>query len=132
MTDRAETWKHFEKQLASMIEGRMFLPNFEEEANLSQAVANWACLPIPETKGLAKLAGDDYAHWARYLLGRTQGGQLDGTGWVMLYDHGKGRIGRFAICQHKKVAHAGANPMRGWHPGHCSECGLDLTVDSGD
>lgn len=39
---------------------------------------------------------------------------------------------RVAVCKHEKVPGSGANPQRGWHPGSCRLCGMDLTVDSGD
>lgn len=75
---------------------------------------------------------DAYAPWARYFLNRTQGGQLDGTGYVMIYGNGGGKIGHFAICKHEKIAEVGADPRRGWHPGRCRLCNLNMTVDSGD
>lgn len=39
---------------------------------------------------------------------------------------------RVRICAHEVIEDAGANHMRGWHPAHCSKCGLNLSVDSGD
>jgi hypothetical protein len=98
--------------------------------------------------GYAKVyhEGQEHSGWAKYFLRTTQGGQFDGTGDVIIYasprwskdaagkqiKSGGAIIGHFAICKHEKVEHAGANHRRGWHPGHCSKCGLDLTVDSGD
>lgn len=91
--------------------------------------------------------GQSQKGWAKYFLSTTQGGGFDGTGYVIIYasprwvaatelkeQHKEGGaiIGSFAICKHQKVDHAGANHQRGWHPGHCLHCGLDMTVDSGD
>ncbi len=69
---------------------------------------------------------------ARYFLDHTQGGLMDGSGVCIWYDEtsGKGYAGAFTICEHVKVAGSGANPQRGWHPGACKNCGLDMTVDS--
>lgn len=84
--------------------------------------------------------------WARYFLMSGQGGGLTGEALVFVYGSG-GRwnrenpdewVGtkpcayRVAICKHEKEEGAGANPSRGWHPGKCKHCGLDMTVDSGD
>lgn len=38
----------------------------------------------------------------------------------------------FALCRHEFEADAGNNPRRGHNFGHCSKCGLDLSVDSSD
>lgn len=109
---------------------------------------------IPPSAGYAEVFHEGQTHkgWARFFLRTLQGGGLDGTGAVIIYQSPKwdqtlepepgslvkGRqvggaiIGHFAICKHKKVDHADANHMRGWHPGHCSVCGMNMTVDSGD
>lgn len=126
----------FDERLKTIMDGKADVPNFEE-LDPVKGIASWASaggsFAHPDVKQ-AKLPADGrmWGNWARYLLNRTQGGQYDGTGYVMMYEQGKGRVGRFAICKHTKVAEPGANPSRGWHPGYCGTCGLDLTVDSGD
>lgn len=122
--------------LEEIMKGKRELPNFER-MDLSKGVATIAAGGGLITKpGVlnAKVPGSksSWGHWARYFLSSTQGGQLDGIGYVMWWDNSEGYVGRFAICKHKKVLGAGANPSRGWHPGKCSECGLDMTVDSSD
>lgn len=73
---------------------------------------------------------------ARYFLQSNQGGQLTGEGWVLWsyfhqgYSHTA--FSAFAVCVHERVSGEGGNPMRGWHPGRCGLCGLDMTVDSSD
>ncbi len=67
---------------------------------------------------------------ARYFLDHTQNDLLDGSGYVIWYGAGLAHIGKFAICQHQKKEGRDANPIRGWHPGECDLCGLDMTVDS--
>lgn len=124
-----------EQDLEPIMAGKVELPNFEE-LDLAKGVSTLACgsgLDVTEVKW-AKIAGDarQSAQWARYFLNTTQGGAYDGTGYVMLYGSGKGRIGTFAICKHEKLAAADARPSVGWHPGRCTKCGLDMTVDSGD
>lgn len=128
--------KEFPAMLDQIMDGKLQVPNLEP-MELSKGVAAIAAggglISQPHVQN-AKFAGSQssWGHWARYFLGSTQGGQLDGTGYVMWWDKSEGFIARFAICKHKKVAGAGANPTRGWHPGKCSECGLDMTVDSSD
>lgn len=126
----------FPALLDQIMAGKVTAPNLEV-LDLSKGVAAIAAggglKTIPDIRNL-KFAGSksSWGHWARYFLVATQGGQLDGSGYVMWWDNSNGFVGRFAICNHKKVVGAGANPTRGWHPGKCSECGLDMTVDSSD
>lgn len=68
-----------------------------------------------------------YKAWAQYFLNVS-----DGSGYVCVYGPREPKVGHFAICKHEKKAAPDANPSRGWHPGHCVKCGLDMTVDSGD
>ena len=129
-------WTKFQEKLDLITLGKMIPPNFET-LTLSKGVANIAAggglAVVPGINNLKLPFGkSSWGHWARYFLGKTQGGAFDGSGYVMWYDRGDGHIGRFALCQHKKKEGAGANPRRGWHPGYCSLCGLNMTVDSGD
>lgn len=71
------------------------------------------------------------------VASRTQGGALDGSARVLIYRPTWGkdatpRTATFRLCDHEKRVGAGARPERGWHPGSCTNCGLDMTVDSGD
>lgn len=72
----------------------------------------------------------------RFFLDYGQGGGLHGSGlaaWTEWKDGAYRAVGMsFAICDHKPVVGAGANPSRGWHPASCEKCGLDMSVDSGD
>jgi hypothetical protein len=60
----------------------------------------------------------------------------DGSGYILRadwHDGGKAVVYSFAICEHIKTEEGHRpNPSRGWHPGHCEKCGLDMTIDSGD
>jgi hypothetical protein len=78
---------------------------------------------------------------AIYHLNCGQGGGLTGEGVVVVDVAGLVKYraipesiiaGRFTFCKHEKVEGAGANHSRGWHPGYCDKCGLDMSVDSGD
>lgn len=83
--------------------------------------------------GWAKLPGDNHKAWARFFLRQGQGGGYTGEGYVIAYSGIDGsRFGHFAICVHQMVEGAGADHRRGWHPGHCGLCGMDMSVDSGD
>lgn len=58
----------------------------------------------------------------------------DGSGIAVSYVFNKAVCVRFTLCEHEKVARPTdrPNPQRGWHPGVCSKCGLNMDVDSGD
>jgi hypothetical protein len=125
----------FEALLDEIIKGRLPIPHFEP-MDPSQGIASIAAgsgLQVTQVAWGATLPGaEGRGHFARFFLNTTQGGQFDGTGLVMLMTGDGGKIGRFAICKHSKVMGADANPRRGWYPGRCEHCGLDMTVDSGD
>lgn len=128
-----------ENDLLPILNGRVFLPNFKElqlEMGIGVIAAGAGLVPYPEAGGVALAQIPEVAPpaaWARYFLSKTQSGALDGTGYVIWCDRsGKGRVGHFAICAHSKVAGAGANRSRGWYPGYCEKCGLNMSVDSGD
>ena len=128
--------KDFKAILDEIMAGKRQLPNFEPIEPLK--ALNLMCLSWGTVSGIksALIPGQTHSSWGRYFLGGTQGGALDGGGMVVVYhtDMGKeaGIVGRFAICKHKPVEGPGANHSRGWHPARCSECGLDMSVDSGD
>ena len=120
-------------------------PNFEELpiAEVAAAIISYGCL------------GDELGHFrppghtgfpltARWFFRTTQGGSRDGEGYV-IWSAGRtenprpeapyatvARGGRFALCKHEKIEDPGADHRRGWHPGRCRLCGIDMTVDSGD
>jgi hypothetical protein len=79
--------------------------------------------------------------WTMYFLTPSRGygqggGKYDGGGYAVVYASKIGVdapiVGKFMICRHEVVDEPGANHSRGWHPGHCKHCGLDMTYDSGD
>lgn len=124
------------QDLNPIIQGKVELPNFKEKP-VEDAAADIFRFGS-SIRGNARLpgSGDAWAPWAQYFLDTGQGGQLYGSGLVVFSSFSEGRskarAGTFAICEHVKVDDPGANHMRGWHPGHCKKCGLDMTVDSGD
>lgn len=124
--------------LTPIFEGKLPVPNLEE---------------MPAEKGLERLAHasggirgrirlDPKSHnteWATWFPGYEGMGSLGGNGLVVWshtehepeYRH-YGKVATFAICRHEFVAGPGGNPSRGWNPGFCRWCGMDLSVDSGD
>lgn len=117
------------------------MPNFEQvevERGLDILAAGGGLREASDGVQNVMLPGAQYTTWARVFLSFTQGGSMDGTGYLIFYRGGMKRgpegsqIAKFAICQHQKVDGPSANHQRGWHPGRCSKCGLDMTVDSGD
>lgn len=99
------------------------LPNVEERdlAEVANSIASLGHMLTPKW-GYSK--GAHCGVWTQFFLNVS-----DGSGYALIY--GPCAV-RFAICKHQKRTGAGANPSRGWHPGHCIKCGLDMSVDSGD
>ena len=125
-----------EDDLMPIIDGKVAPPNFEL-VGMEGAIANIAATGHRMTPRWGYALIDGRKTWTFYFLTPVPtnfGGGFDGGGYMLLYGgypHG-GRVGKFAICKHEKVDAPGANHSRGWHPGHCTKCGLDMTVDSGD
>jgi hypothetical protein len=117
--------------LQPIIDGEIALPNYKP-LDLEIAVGSIAASYGPGMRGSALIPGDRYGRWAQFFLDRGQGGGFHGSGVVLYWEDSKGKAASFAICDHKAIAGAGANPSRGWHPASCSKCGLDMSVDSGD
>jgi hypothetical protein len=120
-----------EHDMRPIIRGDVAVPNFESQ-DLALVVNNLAALGhrLEPQWGYALLEAPTRSKdWAFYFLDVS-----DGEGWVLIYtpQHQPARAGRFAICRHRKVSHLDANHSRGWHPGHCELCGIDMTVDSSD
>lgn len=116
--------------LDAVVKGDVVVPNLQEISAI-EAVAAIACFGSLEPRaGRARIA--IAKHWARYFVSRTQRGAIDGTGYVLWWDQGKGRAAKFAICVHDSVPEPGGNPRRGWAPSRCSKCGLNTSVDSSD
>ena len=89
--------------------------------------------------GYSRRAGDDQPVWTMFFLTPPPAmfGHFGGGGFAVRYEYGAGYAGagvvyRFDICKHEKEDAPGADHRRGWHPGHCRLCGMDMTVDSGD
>lgn len=120
-----------------IIAGEMPAPNFEPQP-VALVANNIAALGHSMSPKWGWFANRSGRAWAMYFLtgGANMSGGLDGSGYVIAYGNDKDgaapTVGRFAICKHEKVSDPSANPSRGWHPGHCGKCGLDMTIDSGD
>lgn len=139
------------EDLTPIMTGLVQLPNFTPYEGDPLGFLNSLTLGgqwCPNDAGYAKVfhEGQTRQGWAKYFLHTTQGGQFDGTGYVIIYQSprwerdeegkthavGGALIGSFAICKHQKQEGAGADHQRGWHPGYCKVCGMNMTVDSGD
>lgn len=64
--------------------------------------------------------------WTQFFLNVKEG-----KGYGVTYPH---ITFEFALCDHVKVLRPTDRPNheRGWHPGVCEKCGLNMDVDSGD
>jgi hypothetical protein len=84
--------------------------------------------------GYALLPDGSRPQWTQFFLlaDANMGFQLGGGGYAVTYANPFPFIRRFQICNHEIVLHAGADPSRGWNPGHCKHCGMDMSVDSSD
>lgn len=132
------TWRDFPALFDFYFYGHAQLPNLKAADDPDRFLDSIACggsLACWPSVAHVRLAGDLHSRWARAFLSFTQGGAHDGRGYLIAYNgHGRSgpRLFNFALCDHAVVKGAGARPERGWHPAHCSRCGLDLSVDSGD
>lgn len=107
-----------------IIKGEILPPNKEEmthEAFLCAVSAGGHSLhPI---WGWAR---DEYRKWTQFFLRVSEG-----RGYGVSYPS---ETYRFTLCVHEKVLRPTDNPnhIRGWDPGVCRLCGMDMDVDSGD
>lgn len=120
-----EKWRRFtDADVQPIIDGAVVLPNLEliSDALARQIAAGYYGRII---SGRAKMRSGAFAPAALFFVSDS-----DGSGMVMT----SGAAAKFAICQHKKVSTlpSGFDPRRGWHPGYCEKCGLDMSYDSGD
>lgn len=128
-----------EDDLMPIVEGRVPLPNTEDVDPFLflSNLASGGHSMTPKWGWSLRHEGRDAGRkqWTQFFFSPVaMGGQgsFDGSGYAVIYAGQKPVVLRFAICKHEKVEGAGANHSRGWHPGHCGKCGLDLSVDSGD
>ncbi len=126
-----------EDDFAPYLNGKVPLPNFKPLPvwRVAKMAARFYGRLVEDKKAIR--AFSDYPNNCLYLLPVGQGGGLTGEGYVILSvgyrgDESDVIAGSFTLCEHEKVEGAGANHSRGWHPGYCKKCGLDMSVDSGD
>ncbi len=126
----------FERDLKPITKGEVVLPNFEPMDaavflnNLAAIGHSWQSV-----WGYAKHEAER-KNWAMFFLSGAGMGSpphtYGGGGYVVIWGNQGPKVGTFAICRHEFRMGAGANPSRGWRPGSCAKCGLDMSVDSGD
>lgn len=121
-----------------ILTGKVPLPNptVPREAGL-EMVGSILSATVYAIPAVGRMMDDDGCTFqARYFLQLNQGGSLTGEGWCLwsYFHQGTSKTGfvSFAVCEHDKVPGVRTNPMRGWYPGRCGKCGLDMSVDSGD
>lgn len=135
MTERPDAHKLFPAMMERIIAGEITPPNIEHISN-DRAVYNIATFNFVIKRGQFRNLATGSASWATYFLNSQNG--RDGEGFALYYGYNDkheavGCAVKFAICKHKKTEEGHQpNHMRGWHPGHCELCGLDMSVDSGD
>lgn len=111
------------------------IPNFKYEStdHVIRIIASCGGYAAPSGPVLLMIPESRSGHYGRVFLHQTQGGAYDGTGLMIWCDGPDATFAaRFAICEHKFVPGPGGNPRRGYNPGACGKCGLDMTVNSGD
>lgn len=122
------------EKLEPYVLGKLPWPVFEE-LPLEQVVNAIACSGGVSVSSVCRFKpqGAEHSNWARYFFWHGQGGQNYGQAYVLIYGaNTKPKAGMVYICKHEVQVDADARPERGWHPGRCRKCGLDMTVDSGD
>lgn len=134
--------KDFADRVELILKGDAPLPNAEvtDPARFLANLASGGHCMAPEW-GWSTLSSGSLDHarksWTQFFLRSepnmsTKGSRTSGAGFAVRYEHGNGVVYDWAICRHKKVDAAGANHSRGWSPGHCALCGINMTIDSGD
>jgi len=131
-----EDYAPFVGKSGSANQGLKPLPNAEDVDPLKflDSLASGGHMMTP-VWGYALLPDGSRQQWTQFFLTSFMGlNQFDGGGYAVTYGgYGKGPIvRRFAICKHQTVDAPGANHGRGWHPGWCRHCGMNMTYDSGD
>lgn len=147
--DQIEPYRDFDKPQADDFEqlfryyfkGNAALPNQEPITDPQKVLAALDGLALggwgvwPESANLRLDDDPHHGRWARIFLAREQFGGLSGSGIAIVYQGSMRpdypRLYRFALCKHERVSRGG-NPARGYSPGRCTKCGLDMTVDSSD
>jgi hypothetical protein len=83
--------------------------------------------------GYTLLPNESRQQWTMVFLlnDANMGFELGGGGYAVTYGS-PATVRRFRICRHEIELAPGANPSRGWNPGKCKHCGMDMTIDSGD
>jgi hypothetical protein len=135
MTDKRKGYS-FDDDLKPIVEGKVPLPNIEDIDPL-RFLNDLASVGHGWTPKWGYSSIDGRKQWTQFYLSGGQGGGLNGQGYAVRYGSSyptpAPRVMRFAICKHEFNGTGTAEQSRrGWHPGHCSKCGLDMTVDSGD
>lgn len=118
---------------ATDVDPLMFLQDLAARGHMMEPVWGYALLPDGSRQ-----------QWTQFfLLGdANMGMQLGGGGYAVTYGPSRWDadakrsiqmpiVRRFQICKHEIELAAGADPSRGWRPGACKHCGMDMTVDSG-
>ncbi len=111
-----------------------FLQNLAAVGHGWQPVWGWAMLPDGSRQ-----------QWTQFFLtsGVNMSGALGGGGYAVTYGPSRWDaenrkniespiVRSFSICVHEKVLDAGADERRGWSPGRCKHCGVNMTIDSSD
>jgi hypothetical protein len=118
---------------AEDIDPLAFLNNLASDGHMMQPKWGYAIIVDPH-------GGHQRQQWTQFFL------RDGGEGYAVTYGgqrwekNAEGKqvgidtpiVRRFAICKHEKEEGAGANHRRGWHPGKCRLCGMDMSYDSGD
>ena len=114
------------------------LPNLVEVTDPKEALRliRWYNANTNYYNAAIKLPDRQYSTYCKLFLASTPMGgttSWNGSGIFMTHDYPDPRIFKFALCLHEKTEEGHSpNHNRGWHPGHCKHCGMDMTVDSGD
>ncbi|MGB3833763.1 MAG: hypothetical protein WA975_18080 [Mesorhizobium sp.] len=140
----------YERDIAPIVEGKVPLPNAEAVDPL-QFLNNLAAgghSMTPQWGLSVRYDGSRDAgrkQWTQFFLRPiAMGGQgtFDGSGYAVIYggqrydQEAKTSVQtpivlRFAVCKHEfKGTGSAEAASRGWRPGYCAKCGLDMSVDS--
>jgi hypothetical protein len=115
---------------------QQIMPNLQEITDPLEALRliGWSTPNVDYYNAAVMLPNQRFPTYCKLFLNSVPGGSgWDGSGLILTKDYPQPKIFTFALCKHEKTEE-GHNPNhgRGWHPGHCKHCNMDMSVDSGD
>jgi hypothetical protein len=118
--------RHFNMDdFALVVVGEVYLPNAKPHDPIRFLSDLAARGHMMEPKWGYSLRPDtNHRQWTQFFM---LGHIYEGTGYAVISAASAPIVMKFALCEHEKVSMGGGGS---YHPGYCSKCGMDMSVDS--